>query len=118
MALVEPNHPEVPVVQEPVGRLGPPCPFLLIRPQVLRAIRGPVPQGKAEPRLSSDVSALVRESELLLLQICFWFTPNCPCSEWQEELAEAAGLRSRFPDGQKFVRFERGALGSPCLPAS
>lgn len=106
------------MVQEPVGRLGPLCPFLLIRPQVLRAIRGPVPQGKAEPRLSNDVSVLVRESELLPLQICFQFTPNCPCSEWQEELAEAAGLWSHFPDGQKFVRFERGALGSPCLPAS
>lgn len=80
--------------------------------------QGSSAKGKAEPRLSSDVSVLVRESELLLLQICFWFTPSCPCSEWQEELAEAAGLRSHFPDGQKFVRFERGALGSPCLPAS
>lgn len=55
-------HPEVPTVEEPVGRLGPPCPFLPIRPQVLRAIRGPVPQEKAEPRLSSDVSLLVQES--------------------------------------------------------
>lgn len=115
---MEANHPVVTMVEEPMGRLAPPCPFLPIQPQVLRAIRGPVPQGKEEPRLSSDVSVLVRESELLLLQICFWFTPDCPCSEWQEELAEAAGLWSRFPDGQKFVRFERGTLGSPCLPAS